>query len=74
MDYQIIDENKLRTFMKLSYDEKFTEICKEMRANREAFPEKHPYKKFGLYIGGILWEKGDTIVTGLDGLPYIIKK
>ena len=66
-DYEKAEMDLLREALKRSYIERFLMMTSLIKDDIKAHPEKYPYKKSGLYIGGIRWEDGDEITTGEDG-------
>ena len=72
-DYEKAEMDLLREALKRSYTERFLMMTSLIKDDIKAHPEKYPYKKSGLYIGGIRWEDGDEITTGEDGLPHTVK-
>lgn len=69
----IADEGLLWDALNRSHKERFLMMTKLIKEEKTAYPEKYPFKKAGLYIGGVLWEEGDAVINGEDGLPHIIK-
>jgi hypothetical protein len=68
-----VEINKLRENLKLSHKERFLALMKLIKEDRLTHPEKYPYRKPGLYLGGVRWEEGDEIITMEDGLPHIVR-
>ena len=73
VDYEKAEMDLLRDALKRSYKERFLMMTQLIKDDMKSNPEKYPYRKPGLYIGGVLWEEGDAIITGQDGLPHILK-
>jgi len=55
--------------LKRSYKERFLIMTQLIKDDMKSNPEKYQYQKPGLCLGGVLWEEGDAIITGRDGLP-----
>ena len=72
-DYEKAEMDLLRDALKRSYKERFLMMTQLIKDDIKCNPEKYPYCKLGLYIGGVLWQEGDNIIPGAEGLPHIFK-